>query len=169
PPTPADRAAHVRDVALFLAAASGLAIGPPIVLLLIVRRGRRKTPAYADGHKSRCAPSQERERGSRRYGGGLGELNVAWKLLALFGLSAAAEVAINIAAPGSVWQSDIHPVFAFAGFMGWAFAPFMGGGAIPFILWAITGFKRSAGNQMMVVWAALIVLFAWFQFHGLSG
>jgi len=97
------------------------------------------------------------------------QFNLAWKLLALFVLSAAAEVAINIAAPGSVWQSDIHPVFAFAGILGSAFAPFMFGGVIASIVWAITGFKRSAGNQMMVVWAALIVLFAWFQFHGLSG
>jgi len=82
-------------------------------------------------------------------------------------LSAAAEVAINVAVPGSVWQSDIHPLFAITGFLGSAFAPFIIGGVIPFILWAITGFKRSAGNQMMVVWAGLILLFAWFQFYGL--
>jgi len=157
PVTPEDRAAHIRNVVLFLMTASGLAIGPPIVLLLILRRSRRTAPAYDNASASRRAPSQDWE---RTYGSG-------WKLLALFGLSAAAEVAINVAVPGSVWQSDIHPLFAITGFLGSAFAPFIIGGVIPFILWAITGFKRSAGNQMMVVWAGLILLFAWFQFYGL--
>ena len=45
----------------------------------------------------------------------------------------------------------------------------MFGGVIASIVWAITGFKRSAGDQMMIVWAVLIVLFAWFQFYGVSG
>ena len=76
PPTPADRAAHVWDVALFLAAASGLALGPAIALVWIVRRSRREAPAYADDRGSGRVSSQEWERGSSIHGGGLGELNL---------------------------------------------------------------------------------------------
>jgi len=90
-------------------------------------------------------------------------VNVVWKLLALFGLSAAAEVAIGVAAPGKVWPPDAGPITAFGSLLGTALALFTVGGLFPFTLWAITGFKR-VGNPVMVVWAVLIVLCAWLHY-----
>ena len=88
-------------------------------------------------------------------------MSILTKLLLLYALAALCELAAAIWYP----QHTFAATFPIASLIGSALAIFIGGGIFPLVLWALVRFRLKAADGPMLLWALLIVAFAYFQHY----